>query len=150
MYNIRLGVDDDVDAIIDMGIKFYSTTEMAGIIPFDEDSGAAQVFHMLDHGFILLVETEDKELVGMMGCSFFDWPFNRMYRGCMEHMFWLNEEHRRGGLAMRLIKEAEAIATHEGASFCAMAALETSPDSIDTLYKRLGYKRSERAFVKGV
>ncbi len=150
MYNIRLGVDDDVDTIIAMGIKFYSTMEMARLIPFDEDSGAAQVFHMLDNGFILLAETEDKEVVGMMGCSFFDWPFNRMYRGCMEHMFWIEEGHRQGGLAARFIKEAEEIARHEGVSFCAVAALETSPEGIDVFYKRMGYQRSERAFIKGV
>lgn len=150
MYNIRLGDEQDVDDVIEMGRKFYDTMEMAKLIPFDEDSCVAQFFNLLDNGFILIAETEDKEPVGMMGCSFFDWPYNRQFQGCVEHMFWINEEHRGSSIASKFIKEAEAIAIYEGATFCTMAALETSPDKIEAFYNGHGYKRSERAYVKGV
>lgn len=149
MFNIRLADDADVDVVLEMGRKFYTSIEQAKMIPFDEESASVQIFHMLDNGFILLAEA-DGEVVGMMGCSFFDYPMNLAYKGCTEHMFWVEESHRGSTLAARMIKEAEAIAVHEGASFCVMAALESSPEMIDTFYKRLGYNRSERAYIKGV
>lgn len=149
MYNIRLAADEDVELVLAMGRKFYTTTEMAKLIPFDDDSGVHQIFNMLDNGYILIAE-KDGEAVGCMGCVFYDFPYNRTYTGCTELLFWLEEEHRGGTLAARMMKEGEAICRHEGASFVTMAALETSPSMIDEFYKKLGYRRSERAFIKGV
>lgn len=149
MFNIRLAEDEDVEIVLDMGRKFYSTMEMAKMIPFDDEAAMVQIFKMLDDGFILLGE-KDGEVVGMIGCSFFDYPFNSAFRGCAEVMFWIEPEHRGGTLAARFIREAELLSIHEGASFVVLAALETSPTGIDTFYNKLGYSRSERAFVKGV
>lgn len=149
VYNFKLADDVDLDVVMDMGRKFYSTMEMAKMIPFDEDSATAQVFHMLDNGFIIIAEHNDTP-VGMIGCAFYDYPYNKVYQGCAEMMFWVEEEHRGSTVAARLMKEAEAIAVHEGATFVVMAALETSPERIDEFYNRMGYKRSERAFIKGV
>jgi GNAT superfamily N-acetyltransferase len=119
------------------------------MIPYDEDSASVQFFNMLDNGFILLGET-DEGVVAMMGCIFTDYPYNTAYRLCSEMMYWVEPEHRGGTLAVRMIKEAEALAIHEGATAMVMAALETSPEMIETFYNKMGYKRSERAFIKGV
>ena len=150
MYNIRLATDEDIEVCLEMGRKFYSTMELAKMIPYDEESASVQFFNMLDNGFILLGETEELEVVDMMGCIFVDYPYNTAYRLCSEMMYWVEPDHRGGTMAVRMIKEAEALAVHEGASCVVMAALETSPEMIDTFYNKLGYKRSERAFIKGV
>lgn len=150
MFNIRLAGEEDIEVILEMGRKFYGTTEQVKMIPFDDDSGAAQVFGMLDNGFILLAETEGKEVAGMLGMTFHDFPFNRAYQVCVETMFWIEEDYRGGSLAARLLKEAEQIAVHEGVSVITMAALETSPKMIDGFYGRLGYRQAERTFIKGV
>lgn len=149
VYNLRLATEDDIEVVLEMGRQFYKTTEMAKQIPFDDDSAIVQFFKLVDDGFIILAEHLD-EVVGMIGCSFFDFPFNVAHQGCAETMYWINEEHRGGTLAMRLIREAEMLAVSDGASFVVMAALETSPTRIEEFYGKLGYQRSERAFVKGV
>lgn len=149
MYNIRLAEEEDVEVVLDMGRKFYSTMEAAKLVPFDDDSAMAQIFRMLDEGFILLGEKEG-QVVAMLGSVIHDHPFNVAYRGCSEVMFWIEPEHRGGTLAARLVKEAEQMAIHDGASFVVLAALETSPEGIDRFYNKLGYAPAERAFVKGV
>lgn len=150
MYNIRLAGEDDLEIVLGMGRKFYTTTEVGKLIPFDDDAGVCAIFGMLDRGFILLAETEAGEAVGMIGCQFYDFPFNRDYIACTELMFWMDEEHRGGTTAARLLKEAEMLARHEGATFITMVALETSPEMIDSFYKRMGYQRSERTYIKGI
>lgn len=149
MFNIRLAEEADVEVILDMGRKFYSTMEMAKMIPFDDDAAVVQIFKMLDEGFILLGE-KDGTPIGMIGFVFFDYLFNSAYRGCTEVMFWIEPEHRGGTLAARLIRESELLAVHEGCSLVVLSALETSPTTIESFYNKLGYSRSERAFVKGV
>ena len=150
VYNIRLAEDDDLETVLGMGRKFYTTTEVGKLIPFDDDAGVCAIFGMLDRGFILLAESEAGEVVGMLGCQFYDFPFNKDYIACTEMMFWIEEEHRGGTLAARLLKEAELLARHEGATFITMVALETSPEMIESFYKRLGYQRSERTYIKGI
>lgn len=149
VYNIRVATEEDIDTIMAMGEKFYNTTEIAGQIPFDEDSGAVQVFTMLECGFILLAE-KGEEVVGMLGMILQDFPFNRAYKVCTEQMFWIEEEHRGTLLASTLMKHAEAIAVYENVSTIVMAALETSPESIEKFYSHMGYRRSDRTFIKGV
>lgn len=150
MYNIRLATEEDIEIALEMGKKFYATTEISRMIPFDEDSAAAQFYQMLDLGFMLMVDHEDAGTVGILGCHFYDFPYNREYRGCMEALFWLEPEHRGTTLASRLLKEAEAIAAVEGVTYMAMIALETSPEKIDTFYQLHGFNRSERTYIKGV
>lgn len=149
MYNFRCAEDNDVEVILEMGRKFYTTTEMSKLIPFSDDAGVHQIFNMLDNGFIVLAEHEGV-VVGMLGCMFFDFPFNRDYKACTEMMYWIEEEHRGGHLAPHLLKQAEALAVHEGASFITMVALETSPEMIDRFYTTMGYKRTERTYIKGI
>lgn len=149
MYNLRLAEESDVDTVLRMGRKFYTTTEMAKLIPFDDDAGVHQIFNMLDNGFIVLAE-KDGEAAGLIGCLFYDFPFNRAYLGCTEMLFWIEEEHRGGILASQLMQEACLLAKHEGACFQTMVALETSPEIIDSFYKRLGFQRSERTYFKGI
>lgn len=149
MYNIRLAEEEDCDIVVEMGGKFYNTMEISKMIPFDEDSGAAQFFHMLDNGFVLLVDSEDG-VKGMLGCHFYDYPYNREYRGCMEAMYWLEPEVRGGSIASKLLQEAQAIAQTEGVQYIAMIALETSPEMIDKFYKVHGFERSERTYIKGL
>lgn len=149
VYNIRLAEEADVETVLGMGRKFYTSTEMGKLIPFDDDAGVSAIFGMLDSGFILLAEV-DGVAVGMMGCQFYDFPYNRDYVCCTEMMFWLEEEHRGGTIAARFLKEAELLARHEGASYITMLALETSPEMIDSFYKRMGYQRTERTYIKGI
>lgn len=150
MYNLRLAEEHDVECVLGMGRKFYTTTEMAKLIPFDDDAGVSQIFNMLDNGFIVLAENDKGEAVGLIGCLFYDFPFNRAYQCCTEMLFWIEEEHRGGALASRLIQEATLLAKHEGAVIQTMVALETSPEIIDSFYKRLGFQRSERTYFKGI
>jgi len=149
VYNIRLAEEEDFDVVLKMGTKFLTTMEISKMIPVDEDSASAQVFNLLDNGFILLAE-KDSEAVGMMGCLFVDYPYNRAFKLCREVFLWMEPEERGGHVVARMIKEAEALAIHEGASCVIMAALETSPEGIESFYNKLGYRRAERAYVKGV
>lgn len=149
VYNIRLAEEDDIDVALDMGKKFYDTTEISKLIPFSEDSAAVQFYQMLDMGFMLLVDGPEG-VVGILGCHFYDFPYNRDYKGCMEALYWLEPEVRGGSVASRLLSEATAIAQVEGANYISMVALETSPEMIEKFYNMHGYQRSERTYIKGL
>lgn len=149
MYNIRLAEEEDVEVALEMGKKFYETTEISKMIPFSEDSAASQFYNMLDNGFMLVVDHIDSP-IGILGCYFYDFPFNRDYRGCMEQLYWIEPEHRGSHLASKLLQAAQDIAQSEGVQYMAMVALETSPEMIDKFYKVHGFDRSERTYIKGM
>lgn len=120
------------------------------MIPFDTTTAVHHFAAMVDDGIMLVVVDDNDNPVGMMGCVISPYTYNPAYTCCSELMFWIEPEHRGGSAATRLLKQAEVRAKEAGAHFMIMVALETSPEGIEDYYKKLGYSRTERTYVKGV
>lgn len=69
-----------------------------------------------------------------------------------QELFWyVDEDYRQTRVAMQLYRSAERWAKEVGAVAIAMALLEGSmPETVASMYERMGYVQVERIFVKGL
>jgi GNAT superfamily N-acetyltransferase len=144
---IRRAGQADIDAVVDMGERFYATTKYAEWAPFCRDSSRQLVQRLVDSGVVLLSE-RDGSADGMVGV--FVAPFMFCHDVlCAHEVFWWVEPSSRGGLtAWRLLQRLEQECAAAGCSAIQMLSLATSPGHADKLYERAGYDRTEKAFTK--
>ena len=140
---IREATEADLPRIVELGSRSLVDGPYAGIID-DVPAQAEKCARMvMQSGKILLGEEEGK-VVGLIGFIFANHHFsNQPY--VAELMWYVEPEHRKGGIAMHLLWEAEKLATAMGA----LSFLFTAPnDSVAAIYKRFGYKQLEVTYTK--
>ena len=69
-----------------------------------------------------------------------------------QELFWyVDEDYRQTRVAVQLYRSAERWAKEVGAVAITMALLERSmPETVASMYERMGYEQVERIFVKGL
>lgn len=149
MYNIQLAEDEDFEDVLAMCRKFYSETTYAKMIPFDEDSAVAHIWKMYDGGFVLVAKDGDKP-IGVIGCFVQPFHANQSFLVCAEAFWYVEEKYRKGSLGLRLMKEAETLARHDGCTLMVMSGLSTSPEGLDAVLGRLGYRKEDTSYIKGI
>lgn len=142
---VRLATVADLPAILDMGEKFHAFS--GEWVPYCRDSAEASARMVLQMGFVLVAE-RDGRAVGMLGVVVVPLFFNGAYTMAQELMWWVDEDARGSGAAMRLIRAAEIEAAKRGACRLHMLRLANSPEHVGRLYDRLGYRPGESAHVK--
>lgn len=141
---VRLATEADLPAIIDMGQKFHAASGER--VPYCRESAEASARQVMAIGYVLLAETDRP--VGMLGVVVVPLFFNFAETFAQELMWWVDEDERGTGAAIRLIREAEVEAAHRGACRIHMLRLASSPARVADLYDRLGYSVGEVAHVK--
>lgn len=115
----------------------------AGIIKDNPDCARAFAERVLSGGTVLLGE-ENGMVVGLLGFVMADHHFSGQ-RYAAELMWYVEPEYRKGGIAMKLMWEAERLAKTMGAE----TMIFTAPnDSVGAIYKRFGYEPMEVAYRK--
>lgn len=142
---IREATESDLPRIVELGSRSLVDGPYAGIIK--DVPAQAEKFsrHVLSNGKILVGE-EDGRVLGLIGFVFAHHHFsNQPYAA--ELMWYVEPEHRKGGIAMHLLWEAEKVAKEMGAE----SFLFTAPnDDVAALYKRFGYSKLEVTFTKNL
>lgn len=147
MFKLRLGTTKDVDKLLEVAERFYNTTEVSALIPFCSYSVVKQIYRSIASGFIIIAE-KDGEIVGVLGCDTYIYPYNNDYKGCMESMFWMDSSVRGSFLPVRMMRQAEECALALGCKMFCMASIPTSPPSTKGWYGKLGYKETDVVFMK--
>lgn len=141
--SIRAAQPSDLGRIVELGSRSLLDGPYAGIIkdvPAQARKFAEQV---LEKGKILLGE-EDGRVVGLIGFIFARHHFSDQPYAA-ELMWYVEPEHRKGGLGLQLLWAAETAAKEMGAE----DMLFTAPnDDVAAIYKRFGYSRLEVTFRK--
>lgn len=144
---IRDATENDLNAIVAMGAKFYATTRDSEIIPYDEASCAYMAQLMLETG-VLMVAERNGAVVGMVGLLLSPYPFNFNFKWTSEVMWWVEPEHRDTGAGIALLRECDVANVKVGAKIGHMQLLANSPEHVAKLYEMLGYEHSATAFIK--
>lgn len=145
---IRSATTADIPALTGMGERFHEASALGDIVPFDADSFAQTVRHMLhaDDAFILVLD--DNGPRGMIGAMVYPVWFNLAHRAAQE-LFWWAEPDWRGGVDLLWAMEAEA--GRRGAGSVSMLCLDGLRDkAIDRLYRMKGYRPMEHSYVKAI
>jgi GNAT superfamily N-acetyltransferase len=145
---VRVGTAEDFVACIPMAERFW---RVAGYqIPFDADS-TLDYFEMgLNAGLFSVAEKNGQVIGFVIGISA-PCMVNRNYRVAAELAWWMEPEYRNTPDSVKLVKHIEQLAKDAGVALWSMMCLESQePDKVENMYMRMGYKRAERTFTKGL
>lgn len=140
---IRVATQEDIPRIIELGSLSLEDGPYAGVIRDVPAQAALCAHEVMDKGRILLGE-EDGVVVGLIGFIIANHHFSGQ-KYAAELMWFVPEEHRKGGMGMKLLWEAEKQAKEMGAEDMLFTAPNTS---VAAIYKRFGYEELEVTYRK--
>lgn len=141
--SIRIAEEKDIPRIVELGSRSLQDGPYAGIIK-DVPAQAKKCAEMVMGSGKILLGEEDGLVVGLLGFLVANHHFSGQ-RYAAELMWFVLAEHRKGGIAMKLLWEAEKQAHLMGAK----EIIFTAPnEDISALYKRFGYEKVEVAYRK--
>lgn len=147
---VRRGTIEDIDALVDMGGRFFAFTAFSGFIPFDPDAVRTALIALLDGGVVFVAEREQQIVGGIVGMASSVW-FNQNARTATELGWWVDEQYRHTSAGIKLYRAFEAWAVEQGADAIVMSDLvirDVAP--AENLFKKLGFTTVERSHVKKV
>jgi hypothetical protein len=144
---IRMATTADVPAVVAMGEKFHAFS--GDPVPYCNRSAATTALGLMRMGFIMVAERDDM-LIGMIGVAVVPMPFNSAHIMAQEMMWWVDENARSTGDAMRLIRGAEQESGRRGASRFIMGLLAVSQPSVARAYERMGMVKAETSYMKDI
>ena len=142
---IRLAGEADVARVIEMGRRFLNEgpyKDQIGDVP--EVPTRLLAFLVTTDKCKVLVSEENGELTGVVAFIISPHYFSGETIAC-EMIWYVEPEHRKGGVAMRLFWEAEKLAKSMGAKRMQFTA---PTDAVARVYARFGYKQIEVTFQK--
>lgn len=137
----------DMPTIIEMGERFFVTTEYTAFSGYDELSADAIGRMLIEHGVLLVAEVGDR-VVGMVGLMVAPFLFNHSLKTAHEVMWWVDEDMRDKGAGIALLRAVEPACRGKGAVAIQMIHLSNSPPQASALYERLGFGHSESSYTK--
>jgi GNAT superfamily N-acetyltransferase len=141
--SVRTATKNDLPRIIELGSRSLVDGPYAGIIQNKPDCAREFAERVLNGGTILLGE-ENEKTVGLLGFIVTPHHFSgQLYAS--ELMWYVEPEHRKGGIGLQLLWEAERRAKKQGAETMIFSAPN---DSVAALYKRFGYEQLEVSYRK--
>ena len=138
-------VDDDA-VLADFGRKFYEYIGSYHDVPYCTES-AARWFALLRELGVLLIAEVDGQAVGMAGALWSPFIFNDQYKVGAEIFWWINPEHRSGGVGREMLAKLESAAQDAGCVRFSMMSV-ADHDRLGKIYGLAGYEPAERTYVK--
>lgn len=144
---IRPADDSDLADVVQMARKFHACTEYTEI-PFDEETAGELFYASVAQGLCFVAE-RNESLVGFILGLAFPSVLNKSVQMGSELAWWVDPEYRGSILSLKLLRHIEQAAQHMGLKAWSMICLESlSPNEIEDIYLRSGYRKTERAFIK--
>jgi hypothetical protein len=143
---VRRATAADYDAIMAMGTQFVEETAYRQWITPNPEVWARTVTALLEGtiGTILVSDDEAGRPVGLIAATVFP-NFASGLTMASDIVLWIEPPSRSLARVRALVAAYEAWATHQGA---VVATLVSWHRRLDTFYGRLGYRETERTFMK--
>lgn len=146
---IRPADERDIPTLLRMGHYFFDEAEMGDVTEYDPGSMERTFRHLIDGASgILLVADVSGAVVGAAGALLYPHYFNTDSLTGQEIFWWVAPEHRKG-VGAPLLDAMESAAMAAGAvSFSMVSLASLRSDALDRVYRRRGYRPSERTYIK--
>lgn len=142
----RLATYNDMSELLRMGELFFNASGYSDITTFNKDDAERLLGQLIDSETIL---TDGKH--SMLGYLVFPIFMNVSCLVAQELFWWVDEDHRKGGAGVQLLKQVERQAKKQGATTMMMLSLkELDGDKVNKLYLRLGYSEREKTFMRAL
>lgn len=144
----RDATEDDIAAIVEMGVRFFADSRYATILPADPAAMEETARRLVGGGppgfpsVVLLVESNSVP-VAMLGLATYSHPITGQ-RAVAEMFYWVEPSHR-GITGVKLLRSGERWARDTGAKIFQVAA---PTDMVADLYSRCGYAATEIHFTR--
>lgn len=143
---VRDATTADIPEVVRLGSLSLINGPYAGMIKDSPKHSATLALDVIRNanGKVLLLENDESKVVGLLGFII----FNHYFTGeptANEIMWYVLEDERKGGGALKLLWEAEKQAKEMGAKYMSFSAPNAD---IAKIYERFGYKQVEVSFVK--
>lgn len=144
---IRHAAHDDINACVEMGRAFFDESGFAAETAFDPATTAQTVTHLINspQGVLLIAETD--QIIGIAGALAYPHYFNADSLTAQELFWWVRPESRGGSAGVRLLQAMEAWAKGVGCTTMTMICLPIDSPA-ERVYQRVGYRASERSYIK--
>lgn len=144
---IREATINDIPRVIELGRKFLVEGPYVGQIA-DKPEEATRFATLLigNPNAKILVAEQDKVIIGVLAFILFPHHFSGEMTA-LEIIWYVEPQARKGGIAMRLMWEAEKIAKSMNAHYMQF----TAPDAkASAIYERFGYHQVEVGYQKEI
>lgn len=148
---IRRAKKKDASAIVDLAMDFWKQTDYgkAGV-EADYQYSVDLVCNLMDHGVVQVAE-KDGQLIGYIAMLITGFMFNPKTSHAVSVSIYVVPEHRSTGAGIKLIKQAENVCKQLGAELITFSSGEYEDvERTNKVLERLGYKKAETAFTKGI
>jgi GNAT superfamily N-acetyltransferase len=144
---VRDAQEEDIPDIIVLAKKFHA---VSGYDSFDLDEESADriIFQSISQGLCPVAEVDGKIVGFLLGLEF---PaiLNANIMMGTEIAWWVEPEHRNSVIGVKLLKFVENKAKQKNLKFWSMMCLEhLNPDGLEAIYLKMGYKKSERTYMR--
>lgn len=144
---IRPATPADVDAIVRMSAAFYSTTDYMAVSGMCPNTVADLASGLIASGVMLIAESDDREVLGMVGLAVVPGLFNRNVLGAHEVVWYVVPDARAAGVGRALLAAVPDACRARGAKACWMMALATSSPHVGEAYAAAGWQHSETNYM---
>jgi GNAT superfamily N-acetyltransferase len=117
---------------------------------YEERSARETAFGIFYTGLSIVLEDDKDGVCGVLGGFVVPFCLNYNLRVFQEILFYIKPEHRKGTMAVRMIKEMERVCKENDCTHLLMAHLHGNNVNLNKVYDRLGYKVMESQYIKGI
>lgn len=143
---IRLATEEDFPAIIELCREFWMHTQFSEDFDADHCLGMVELSH--SHGLLAVLVVGDA-VQGFCAAVKSFLLASTQAMTATELAWWVNPNHRGGKNGVVLLQFMEQLAKDQGIKYWNMASMESSmPETVNRMYERLGYTKSETVYTK--
>ena len=150
--HIRPASKRDLPVMLEFGRVFWHQTlyYKAGI-EYDIETCTEVAQVCMDDGLALLVEDDQRKIIGMLLVLVTPILMNKNHRSATEWVFYIDPDWRQGGLGQQLLEIAEISLRLRDVKLFNMALLENvTPEAAEKLYHKIGFQLAERTYMKDI
>lgn len=134
----------DMPELLRMGKAFFDVSGYSDITEFDIDDTEILLSDLIDSK-CLLTDGES----AMLGFVVFPMFMNNQTLVAQELFWWVDEEARKTGVGVDILKNAEDLAKEYGANTMMMLSIEElDGEKVNRLYEKLGYRKREQTYMR--
>ncbi len=143
---IRLATIEDMPELLRMGESFFDASGYSDITTFDVNDTTELLTKLINEGLLLTDGSSS-----MLGFVVFPMFMNSSTIVAQELFWWVNEDKRKSGLGVELLKKAEELAKEYKAEVMMMLSIDRlDGERVNKLYERFGYEKREQSYMRAL
>lgn len=144
----RLGTEEDIPQVMPLLVEFHATIGL-NYPPLSTKKTVKQMFDLVREGLLLIAETHDGRLAGILGLTKGQYAFSD-YEFIGDVVYYVSEEFRNSSAGIQLMKAAQVISEQMKVPLVMHIFSGVDAKRKDQFYERTGMQYLGGIFAKGM